>query len=76
MPFGLLNVESTFQRAMDHALRDIMGKIIVVYPDDLTMFSKDRSAHARHLRQVFEQCRKYGISLNPKKFDFGVDEGK
>jgi hypothetical protein len=40
------------------------------------MFSKDRSDHVSHLRQVFERCRKYGISLNPAKSVLGVDEGK
>jgi hypothetical protein len=38
--------------------------------------SKDRKDHLSHLRIVFERCRKYGISLNPKKFVFGIDEGK
>lgn len=53
-----------------------MDKIIVVYQGGLTIFSKDRSAHVCHLRWVFERCRKYGISLNPKEPIFGVDEGK
>jgi hypothetical protein len=38
--------------------------------------SKDRKDRLSHLRIVFEQCRKYGISLNPDKFVFGIDEGK
>jgi hypothetical protein len=75
MPFGLLNVGATFQRAMDYAFRDLMGKIIEIYQDDLTMFSKERHSHVGHLRQIFERCRKYGISLNPKKSIFGVLEG-
>lgn len=44
MPFRLFNAGSAFQRAMDYAFQDIMGKIIVVYQDDLTVFSKDRTA--------------------------------
>ena len=48
-----------------------------IYQDDLTVFSKERSYHISHLRQVFIRCRKYGISLNPaKSILFGVDEGK
>lgn len=76
MPFGLLNAGSTFQRAMDFAFRDLIGKIIEIYQDDLTVFSKERSDHVKHLRSIFERCRKYGISLNPKKSVFGVDRGK
>jgi hypothetical protein len=38
--------------------------------------SKDRKDHISHLGIIFERCRKYGISLNPKKYVFGIDEGK
>jgi hypothetical protein len=61
---------------MDFSFKELMGKIIEIYQDDLTVFSKDRSDHVSHLRQVFERCRKYGISLNPTKSVLGVDEGK
>jgi ribonuclease HI len=76
MSFGLMNVGATFQRAMRFAFRDLIQKIIEIYQDDLTVVSKDRKDHLSHLRIVFERCRKYGISLNPKKSVFGIDEGK
>jgi hypothetical protein len=61
---------------MDFAFHELMGKIIEIYQDDLNVFSKERSDHIGHLRQVFERCQKYGISLNPAKSILGVDEGK
>jgi hypothetical protein len=67
IPFGLMNVGATFQRAMDFSFRDLIQKIIEIYQDDLTVVSKDRKDHLSHLGIVFELCRKYGISLNPKK---------
>ena len=76
MPFGLINAWATFQRAMDIAFRGLIGKFVVIYLDDVTIFSKDRADHLSHLRKVFERCRKYGISLNPKKSVFAVTEGK
>jgi hypothetical protein len=76
MPFGLLNAGATFQRAMDFTFKELMSKFIEIYQDDLIVFSKDRSDHVSHLRQVFERCREYGISLNPAKSVLGVDEGK
>ena len=76
MPFGLLNVGGTFQRAMDYAFKELSGKFIEIYQDDLMVFSKERPSHIGHLKQVFERCRKYGISLNLAKFVFGIDEGK
>ena len=76
MPFGLLNAGSNFQRAMDQAFDDLIGKIITIYQDDLTVFSKEPDDHVKHLKKVFERCRKFGMSLNPKKSTFRIDEGK
>jgi hypothetical protein len=74
MPFNLMNAGSTFQRSMDFAFRDLIQKIIEIYQDDLTILSKERKDHISHLRIVFERCRKYGISLNPKKYVFEIRE--
>ena len=40
------------------------------------MFSKNDQDHLHHLRRVFLKCRKFGISLNPKKSNFSTKEGK
>jgi hypothetical protein len=42
----------------------------------VTVYSKNREEDIQHLTQIFERCRKYGISLNPKKTIFVVEEGK
>jgi hypothetical protein len=76
IPFGLMNVGSTFQRAMDITFVEESGKFIVIYLDDVTVFSQSNDEHLRNLRRVFEKCRRFGISLNPKKILFGLEEGK
>jgi hypothetical protein len=76
MPFGLKNVGDTFQIDMDHAFKDLIGRFMVDYQDDLTVHSRIREEHINHLRQVFERCKLYEISLNPKKCLFVVFEGK
>jgi hypothetical protein len=76
MPFGIINTGATFQRAMDVEFWGLINKCVVVYLDDVIVYSKDRADHISHLTQIFERCRKYGISLNPKKTIFGVEEGK
>jgi len=40
--------------------------------DDVIVFSKKILDHILHIKHIFEQCKKYGISLNPKKRIFGV----
>ena len=76
MPFGLMNAGATFQRAMYIALSEDIGYFIIIYLDDITIFSKTDEEHLIHLRKVFEKCRKFGLSLNPKKTLFGLQEGK
>ncbi|XP_057862523.1 uncharacterized protein LOC131070879 [Cryptomeria japonica] len=56
---------------MDLALRGTVGRYIIVYLDDLTIFSKDCENHLFHLKDVLERYRKHNISLNPKKLFFG-----
>lgn len=75
MPFGLVNAGATFQRAMDMAFHGIIGHSIVVYLDDVIVFSRKQLDRIRHLKKIFEQCWKYGISLNLKKSVFPVSEG-
>jgi hypothetical protein len=71
MPFGLKNVGVTFQRE-DHVFKDFIGNFMGDYQDDLTIHSKLREEHIKHLRQVFEHYKMYGISLNHKKCLFAV----
>ena len=71
MPFGLINVGATFQRAMDIAFRGLINKSVVVYLDDIMVYSKNRKDHVPHLKAIFERCRWYWISLNPKNINLG-----
>jgi hypothetical protein len=54
----------------------LLNQSVVVYLDDVTIFSKNKKDHLSHLRAVLERCHKYGISLNPKKSVFAVEQGK
>eukprot|EP00253_Pinus_taeda_P022796 PITA_22796 len=76
MPFRLKNVGATFQRLMDITFANEKDVFLVVYLDDLIVFSNSNEEHIYHLKIAFQQCRKYGISLNPKKILFSMDEGK
>ena len=76
MPFGLMNVGATFQRAMDINFVGLKDKFVLIYLDDLTIYSNIQEEHLQHLRRVFLKCRKFGISLNPKKSQFALSERK
>jgi hypothetical protein len=76
MPFGIMNAGETFQRDMDIDFADEKDKFIVIYLDDITVYSASDEEHLKHLRRAFQKCRKFRISLNPKKSNFTMEEGK
>jgi hypothetical protein len=76
MPFGLINVGATFQESNEYSFCGLINQSFVVYLDDVITFSKNKKDHLSHLRAVLERCRKFDISLNPKKSVFAVDQGK
>ena len=61
---------------MDISFNGLIHNSIVVYLDDVTIFSKKQQDHFSTLKQVFKRCRKFNISPNPKKSIFVVTEGK
>jgi hypothetical protein len=76
MLFGLMNAGTTFQQVMEIAFVSERDKFVVIYLDDLTVFSNFDVEHFVHLKHTFEKCIKFSLSLNPKKSHFVMQEGK
>ena len=71
-----MNAGETFQMDMEITFADENDKFILIYLDDIIVFLDSDDQHLKHLRKVFQKCRKFCISLNPKKSKFGMQEGK
>lgn len=68
MPFGLCNAPATFQRLMESVLGDLAFDVLLVYLDDILVFSKDFHSHLEKLDLVLRRLRDHGLKLNPKKY--------
>ena len=61
---------------METSFTDEKDKILVIYLEDITVFSQYDEEHVAHLQRMLRKCRKFDISLNPKNSFFSMKEGK
>ncbi|GBG77963.1 hypothetical protein CBR_g25894 [Chara braunii] len=71
MPFGLCNAPGTFQHAMNRIFHDYLDKFIVVYLDDILIFSRTVEEHVEHLKTVLGLLRQHQYKVNLEKCEFG-----
>jgi hypothetical protein len=75
MSFGLKNEGSTYQRAIQHCLKDQLGKNVEAYINDIVVKSKTTDTFISDLKEVFKALDVYKWKLNPTKCIFGVPSG-
>ena len=70
MPQGLCNAPASFQRLMERCIGDMAFTDVIVYLDDLLVFSKTLDEHEEKLDRVLARLQEYGLKLNPEKCQF------
>ncbi|RDX67251.1 hypothetical protein CR513_53893, partial [Mucuna pruriens] len=76
MSFSLKNIGATYQWLMDRVFKDIIGRDVEVYVDDVVVKSTTVGEHCGALRQVFDVLKKYRLKLNSKKYLLGGNQGQ
>jgi hypothetical protein len=71
LPFGLTNAPATFMRLMNDIMRPLLDKCVVVFLDDILVFSRSQEEHQEHLRQVLGILREHKLYARMSKCEFG-----
>ena len=70
MPFGVTNAPSTFQRMMNQIFKDEMDKFVLVYLDDILVYSATLQEHIQHIRETLDRLRKAKLYARLHKCEF------
>ena len=74
MPFGLTNALTTFMDLMNKIYKDYLDQFIVVFVDDILVYSKTREEHEVHLRMALQILRENELYAKKEKCEFWMDE--
>jgi hypothetical protein len=72
MPFGLTNAPVMFQALMNDVLHDFMCLFILVFFDDILIYSDSWSSHLQHVRTVLQRLRNHNLAVKHSKCSFGT----
>ena len=70
MPFGLTNAPMAFQRFMNDIFSNLLDVCVVIYLDDILIYSNNMSEHHRHIKEVLKYLHKAGLYAKAEKCEF------
>jgi hypothetical protein len=70
MPFGLMNAPSTFQSLMNEVFKPMLRRCVLVFFDDILVYSPDWESHLKQLKDVLQRLVDHGLVANRKKYFF------
>ncbi len=70
MPYGLVNAPSIFQGFLHDVLREFLHRFVIVYIDDILIYSRSLAEHRQHVAEVLQQLMKFHLYLKAEKCTF------
>ncbi len=70
MPYGLVNAPSVFQGFIHEVLREFLHRFVIVYIDDILIYSRSLAEHRQHVAEVLQRLREYHLYLKAEKCTF------
>ena len=70
IPFGLTNAPAQFQSHMQNIFSDLLDISVVIYLDDILIFSKNLDEHRQVVQEVLRRLQKYGLYAKESKCEF------
>jgi hypothetical protein len=74
MSFGLTNAPAFFMNLMNSVFMDYLDKFVVVFIDNILIYSQSEEEHADHLRMVLQRLREHQLYAKLSKCEFWIDE--
>jgi hypothetical protein len=74
MSFGLTNAPSYFMSMMNKVFMEFLDKFVVVFIDDILVYSKSKEEHEKHLRAILEKLREHKLYAKFSKCEFWLNE--
>ena len=72
MPFGLTNAPASFQHLMNHNFQDMPDNFVVIYLDDILIYSNSHQEHQHHVEQVLQRLIEVGLFAKASKCEFHI----
>ena len=70
MLFELTNALATFQKLINHVLYDHLNEFVIIYLDDILIFSKTEKKHEKHIKKILKKFQEKNLYLKSKKYKF------
>src|SRR6266480_1829751 len=74
--FSLTNGPTTFQRYINHLFIDMLNDFLIVYLDDLLIYSVNKKEHTEHVKRVLQRLHEAGLQVDIRKCEFSITQTK